>query len=129
MPTMYRPGGVSHFFRTREEGQKAGFFDSYSDVVAACEAAQRDGSGKIEPQAVQERPPAPPVAPAPDDRPQPPKPPQEPPSAVSADDIDELPLENLRALAADLGMDVSVHHRTLRKQVKEHYSNAQSRDS
>lgn len=119
MPLMYRPGGVSRFFRSHGEGKAAGFYASYSDVVAACEAAQREGvqpapvtpEGKPEPPTVASKPD--------DDRPKPPATESTPEPTASAGDIDDMPLAALRELAGDYGLDTSLHHMTLRKQVRE----------
>ena len=94
MPLMYRPGGVQKFFNSTDEGEKAGFFPSYSDVVAACEAAQNNGGESIE--------------------------------SSSSVDVDGLSVEALRDLADAHGLDSSVHHKKLRRQVRE-FVNAQVR--
>ena len=118
MPEMFRPGGVKKFFGDPEQGRRAGFFDSFNDMAQA----QREAAGKAPavvatPVVEQTAPPAPPVEDVVDDRPQP----------VLDDELKAKPkmalpdmlLGEVKALAEKYGLDTSVHHMTLRKQVEE----------
>lgn len=112
MPLMYRPAGVTAFFRTVEEGEKAGYYRTFNAMAQAVNAAHQKGVTVDQPKQ-DAAPPAPVITPD-DDRPKPPK-----PEGAAAVSVEDMPLAELRALASDYGLDTSLHHMTLRKQVRE----------
>jgi hypothetical protein len=117
MPQMYRAGGKSVFFKSFEAGEKAGFLRSYNDVAKAQRALLQGSASAAAPKPVfDEVPPAPPAEePAATARP---KPPADDPVAPKMP-LSDLSLVQVKAEAERLGLDTTVHHMTLRKQVEE----------
>ena len=135
MPQMFRPGGVTGNFRSFEEGERAGFYRTFNDMAKAQKAIARGEKPPVAKSAPQ-KPPAPPareplkskvtgappppppvlddddtmVVPVHDDLPLAPKP-QRP--------LPDMELGEVKKLAEEFGLDVTVHHMTLRAQVEE----------
>ena len=104
MIKMYRPNAVTGKFRTVEEGRKAGYFETFQEMAAA----QKKKAAAPTPPVQDTVPPTPPPAPV-TDAPQPP-----------AEDEDEpLTRQEILSYAEDHGLDTSIHHIHLRKQVEE----------
>lgn len=143
MPQMFRPGGVRKQFKSIEDGEKAGFYASFNEMAKAqrkanpptdaCLRPAPPQDGEVAPESTEA--PAPPGEPQ-DERPQPPVDefddmvvdsdygdPAPPPAQRPLPDME---LGEVKALAVKYGLDPSVHHMTLRKQVEE-CINAQER--
>jgi len=136
MPNMFRPGGVTRMFRSREEGLKAGFYPTFNDMAKAQKAKNKGVEAAPTPPPNEEAPAAPtpekaevrvenaPTPPAPvldddnddmvipvhDDLPP-------PPSARRP--CPDMELGEVKKLAEEFGLDTTVHHMTLRAQVEE----------
>jgi hypothetical protein len=115
MPQMYRAGGITRFFRSPDEGRKSGFYLTFSEMANA----QRKPAPLVEPVVM-------PVIEA---------------AVVDAPVIDgwviedghlvadeRLTREKILQVAKEEGLDTTVHHTILRKQVEE-LVNAESGDS
>ena len=98
MPQMYRAGGVTRFFRSPDEGRKSGFYLTFSEMANA----QRNPAPLVEPVVM-------PVI-----------------EAAVADE--RLTRETILQVAKEEGLDATVHHTKLRKQVEE-LVDAESGDS
>ena len=135
---MYRPEGVRAKFNSIEEGQKAGYFATLDELAADCARRFKERQAGVNTPA-QGAPPAPPA-------PEPhtsnvPNTPAPPPPVLDADDDDDdddmvipvhddlppapkrplpdMELGEVKALAVEYGIDPTLHHMVLRKQVEE----------
>ena len=103
MIKMYRPNAVTGKFRSIEEGRKAGYYETFSEMAAA----QKEKQDAPRPPVQDTVAPVPPVAAA-SDAPQPP-----------TEDDATLTRAEILDYAEAHGMDTSIHHLHLRKQVEE----------
>lgn len=122
MPDMFRPNGVTKFFKDVEVGLKAGFFRTFNEVAEHCEAIKNGGAAAPSPVA-DTTPPAPPAALV---DPNAPKPPADDSGSedaakrhLSPDMIEAATVEELKAWASELGIEPEQHHMTLRKVIRE----------
>lgn len=101
MPVMYRPKGVTRPFPTFAEGERQGFYRSFNDMAQA----QKKKADPVEVE-IPEVPPEPPSAEDTEVKADAPQPPILP--------GDDLPIERIRELAEELGLDSKMHHTKLR---------------
>ena len=137
MSQMYRPGGITKFFRSAEEGKKAGFYASFNEMAQAQKANKAPAPVVLTPAAEAEPAPEPaaplvepdpnkplPVLDEPDDMKvesdyNDPCPPPAPAAATPRRPCPDMELGEVKALGLKYGLDTTVHHMTLRAQVEE----------
>ena len=125
MPNMFRAGGKQKFFRSIEEGIKAGYLPSYNDVALQCSGGETTATEPVKHEPL-EIPDGPPPVPPAEEKVVDPTMPAPVLDATAADTtvaprrpMPDMELGEVKAKAVELGIDPEQHHMTLRKQVED----------